>query len=143
MILRNRGGERYLGFSVVEIMVVLGIMAVLMLVGSFAINEAQRATRAQDRVNKAGEISGAINDYLRERGNLPSETTGTITWEATLVRVGNDAIELTGFLRFEDSDSDTTHTNYRYVREFGQYQVCVQQENGTWEGVGSGNNFCP
>ncbi len=135
--------DSYAAFTIIEVMVTMGIITVLIAVALLGINGSQQFARSQDRLTKAGEIADSVNRYLQQNGRLPSDLDGTFEFTADDVKVGLDVIELPGALSYSNTDTDFNSTNYMYIRDFGDYQICVQQESGVWDGLGSGNNLCP
>lgn len=131
------------GFTLVEVMVAIAIIAILLIGASAGLSSAQSFSRSTDRMNKASEIATEVDSYQLRNGRLPSIADGTFVWNQNQVRIGTRAVELKGFLQYKAADSTTQHTQYTFETSFGDYQICVQQESGMWEGVGSGNDLCP
>lgn len=139
---RNRIDSIKTGFTMLELTVVLAIVAAIVVVALAGIQSAQTLARIEDRKNMANEIASEVSDYYREQGVLPSELEGTLEWNPTFVLIGSYQLELTGPLKYTDGKTDSDGTSYKYLRGFGDFVICVQQENGYWDSAGTGSASC-
>lgn len=137
--------KRIDGFTLAEVMVVLAIVAIMATIAVFGVNFAQSYSREQNRLNKAGEIATAVDAYLRDRGRLPSMAgaAASLVWQENQVTIGSRTVDLPGYLRYISSGATTSNeTRYLYLVDSSGYVVCVQQESGTWQSLGSGSADC-
>jgi len=125
-----------------ELTVVLAIVAAITVVALAGIQSAQSFARVEDRSNMAQLIASEVSEYYRESGVLPSEGNGSFTWNATKVTIGSYDIELKGPLKYTEGSTNSNGTAYKYIRGFGDFVICVQQESGDWDSSGTGTASC-
>lgn len=122
------------GFSTVEIVVALGVVAALVTMTMFGFTIAQRSSRDSARKAALGDIAIEINNYRRQNLNYPT----SVQFNSTAVVIDGQTVkQLTGYLV---SGNETTGgaTSYFYERSStGEYALCVMLESGSIESLGT------
>lgn len=78
MLVKKLKDSRQSGFTIIEVMIVLGIAAAIMLIVLIAIPQLQRNQRNTARKDVLGRISTEVNNYAgNNNGSLPAATGGT------------------------------------------------------------------
>ncbi len=67
------------GFTLVEVIVTIGILAVITFVGSFAFKGTMAKIRNNQTIEAEKKVASLIYDYVREKGTLPSPDLSEIT----------------------------------------------------------------
>lgn len=129
-------------FSLIELMVAMGIMALLMALGFVGITALQRDTRDNDRNIVLGKISAEINKYERKNLKVPKKTE--VVFDTTL-KIANQSIStipLNGHLSSTTSGTNSTRTRYYYT-DVGtsSFQLCALLESGIVKNYG--DVLCP
>jgi prepilin-type N-terminal cleavage/methylation domain-containing protein len=129
------------GFSLVELLVSMAIIAVLLGLVGFGIATAQRNSRDSQRRQKVGDIRLALEDYLTRRNRYPSETNpNEISASKTQIILDQSSdrpiiIELSGPSEAAaQGPSSPTSTVYCYQISptDGGYLLGALLENGEW-----------
>jgi len=131
-------------FSLVEILVYMGIAAVVISLGFVGITIAQRAARDEERKLVSQEIRSTIDSYFRSTAAYPVESV-SLLWHTNSVTIGDKTVTLAGFKGYSRSTTDAAHTRYAYVKDRSGYLICVKMESGDWfhTGNGGGSLSCP
>ena len=131
-------------YSMVEVLVVMGVIAVLVGLGFVGISLAQRASRDEDRKAAAALIQSAVNDYFRVNASYPVENS-SLLWSANSVVIGGKSVTLEGYRNYSVTSTDASRTRYIYMKNSSGYIICVQLEGGGWfrTGTGSDELKCP
>jgi type II secretory pathway pseudopilin PulG len=135
--------KQALAFTMVELVVVLGIVAVLMGMGLFGVRQLQVAGRDNTRVSKLAEIQSAIDLYYRTSGKYPA-LNSTFQWTSDGgAQVGGKKITLTGHtIRSAGTTSDARQTYYIYKVFSSGYLICAKMERGAWYKLGPAKEAC-
>ena len=67
------------GFTLVEVIVTIGILAVITFVGSFAFKGTMAKIRNNQTIEAEKKVASLIYDYARRKGTLPSSDLSEIT----------------------------------------------------------------
>ncbi len=151
------------GFSLIEIMVVMGVIAVLISLGILGTIMLLRSNRDSLRVSKLSEIAQAINSYKLEKSKYPAKNN--VVFGSTELKISfktsenlihasllpNDilavvnpgsstVIELPGHLA-SGRETTSNSTKYYYNLETGGFSLCAVLESGKVENAGLVN--CP
>ncbi len=131
-------------FSLVEIMVVMGLIAVLATLGIIGANLAQKSARDEDRKVVVAEIQSTVNDFLRLRSSYPDAPPSTeFQWMETQVRIGTKVVDLDGYKKYDSEETNASQTRYEYLRDLSGFRVCVLLEGGGWYSLGNALADCP
>lgn len=78
--------KNYLGFTLVELLIVIGLLGAIALIVISAINPIEQSNRARDTRFKAdgGQLISAIDRYFASRSEFPWMTGTTVTADAAL-----------------------------------------------------------
>lgn len=122
------------GFSLVELLVVMAIIAVLTGLAVFGIGQLNKNSRDTQRVAMLGQMVDELNDYKKENLNYPTTSEVTI---ANNFRIDGDLlITLTAPL-IAGVSSTASRTKYEYSNEgTGQFGLCAVLESGEVKNVG-------
>lgn len=132
------------GFTLIELMVVMAIIAVLTGLGVFGINAVLTSSRDTERRSALQDVSLMITKYLTEQGSLPSTVNATVARDG--VNVGNNAsyfVKLSGGAKLMASASATASDSTGSVYCFaagtsGSYSLEVDLEGSGTAATGGG-----
>jgi prepilin-type N-terminal cleavage/methylation domain-containing protein len=123
-------------FSLVELLVVMGVIAVLSVLAVFGITEVQKNARDTERKTKVQEITSKLDRIALNGGSLPDH----FKWgdqSATHIVIANERITLNGSVQRKLPDADlgqlettNTATDYCYTISGKKYLVGVMLESG-------------
>lgn len=125
-------------FSLVELLVVMGVVAVLSVLAVFGITEVQKNSRDTERKTKVQEISSKLDRIALSGGSLPSHFKwGDVS--ANHIVISNERITFNGGVRRYLPDADlgvaetsNSATDYCYTPQGNKYVVGVKLENGQY-----------
>ncbi|MBN1915550.1 type II secretion system protein [Candidatus Dojkabacteria bacterium] len=128
------------GFTLVELLVTMAIIAVILGMTVFGISLAQRASRDAQRRNTVDDIAMAIQSYYELYNQYPESTDIDFqSNKVVLERNGNVfiSVELKGIAKqvgfnLGGGDTDANGTRYCYERTSGGYALGAVLENGEW-----------
>jgi prepilin-type N-terminal cleavage/methylation domain-containing protein len=133
--------KKFKAFTIIELIVVMGIIAVVIALGITAISTSQRATRDQERKVVGGDIQAALDSILRSKGNYPAASN--VVFSTNQVSVDGKVIPLTGFKSYSSSSTTASATRYYYSRGTGGYLLCIYLESGGPVRWGYSTSNCP
>lgn len=132
------------GFTLLELIVAMAIIAVLMGLSLFGIQSVQRSQRDTERRAALSNINLEIAAYYGDHGSYPTSITFTKVngTESTATIAGTTkVVSLKGAAKLGDNTSkksDTTGTYYCYVNKGATYQLGVHLEGSeSWGQKGS------
>jgi prepilin-type N-terminal cleavage/methylation domain-containing protein len=130
--------KRLRGFTLVELLVAMAIIAVLIGLAIGAISIAQRVSRDSQRRGALVELSAAVNAYYASRARYPnkSEISKSGGSPATQITVGSgagsQAVRLSGVaVSSSGSQSTIDDTIYCYQKTTSGYILGALMEDGT------------
>ncbi|CAG1022667.1 hypothetical protein DOJK_01820 [Patescibacteria group bacterium] len=129
------------GFTLLELIIAMAIIAVLMGLSLFGIQSVQRSQRDTERRAALSNINLEVAAYYGDNGRYPDVTISASTKEAR-IGTGNNAkvVELTGAATpITGAESTQSGTAYCYETEEGStYRLGVWLEGtGSWGNLGT------
>ncbi len=129
------------GFTLIEILIFMGVAAVLLLLSFQGIAILQRNSRDSERTNIGGQMDTLLNKYRRDNLKYPNNLN--VTFQQTLFQINGlvENIPLEGFLKSAtQTNADGTNYLYNFISS-SEYQLCVRLESGAYKGFGTAT--CP
>lgn len=126
------------GFTLFEIIIVMGVIAVLFTLGIAGFLAFTKSARDRGRINKGNEIVNLINDYRKQNLRYPTETD--VVFTSTSVEIGEFSTDLQGSEKYA-TESTSDSTRYYYTTDRSGFIFCVLLESGSVESLGTGE--CP
>jgi len=126
-------------FSILELLVVMGIVAILSALAAFGIGQLNKASRDGDRLNTLGQMVDILNAYKRTNLNYPR--TENVTFDEGFAIDNEIKLELEGFKQSGFSTTDS-QTKYEYQYSNGRFGLCAVMESGNIENVGDFDIDC-
>lgn len=129
-------------YTFMEVMLAMGIMAIMVVLGFQGIQILQRNSRDTSRTTTGEEMVSIINEYRRNRLRYPEDANVVFTANQFSV---NDSqgfgkgVDLEGFLEYDPFTTNESQTRYEYTRTRSGFQFCVYLENGDVESLGLDN----
>ncbi|MCA9381620.1 type II secretion system protein [Candidatus Dojkabacteria bacterium] len=126
-------------FNLIELMVVMGVAAVLIIIGLSGARMIQQRSRDALREDVLAQISEAINAYRIVTLKFPSNANVSFQTDGFYIN-GVKEVDLTKHTKSGSSTTDS-QTLYYYNATSQGYLVCTELESGSIESVGTGT--CP
>jgi len=126
------------GFSVLELLVAMGILVVIMFLGISQIILIQRKARDTSRTTALAKIVTAVANYKGQYLKYP--TASEVVFSGNTATVGLKTVDLIGPSRSANSTSRTS-TRYYYSSTSNGYMLCALLENKLVQNVGTQD--CP
>lgn len=118
-------------FTLIELMVAMGIIAVLITMSIFGITIVQRSLRNTQRRDTLESIKLALEAYYNDFGSYPS--TSELVFTSTQVTINGNVIhDLKGASRASATATNSNSTRYCYIPQSGSYQLAVDLEASAW-----------
>jgi type IV pilus assembly protein PilE len=120
--------KQFLGFTLVELLVAMAIIAVLIGLAIGAISLVQRVSRDSERRSAVSEVTAALNAYYGSNSRYPSSISMTTNGD---IQVGTLTVDLKGAaVGATTGDTTTIQTVYCYRLESDGYRVgAILEEN--------------
>lgn len=118
-------------FTLIELMVAMGIIAVLITMSIFGITIVQRSLRNTARRDTLESIKLALEAHYNDYGSYPTTTEFRITPTAVTIN-GNVIADLTGAAKASATTTNSNSTRYCYIPQSGSYQLAVDLEANEW-----------
>lgn len=134
-----RGVVQQKGFTIVELLIVIVVIAILAAITTVAYNGMQQRARDTDRTSDVMAIQKALELYRVDNGVYPSVGTDNIGYNVTTLA---SALVPT-YMSAIPSDPSPSAMNYQYVRgaaTSGAYGIRISYETRTACHRGVGNN---
>lgn len=130
------------GFTLLELIVAMAIIAVLMGLSLFGIQSVQRSQRDTERRAALSNVNLEVAAYYGDNGTYPAVTFDVATSTAKIGTGANaKTVSLKGAAKVAAAGatvSDTTGTIYCYVNNNTTYQLGVYLEgSGSWGSTGT------
>lgn len=131
--------KRGKGFSLIELMVAMGIIAFLISLSLLGLNILQRNSRDARRVEKLTAISKEVNNF--RISNLRYPVSGSdLVFTPEKVTIGTNEVELE-LQTVSGPQTSTSSTKYFYEVSLTGFVLCAQLESGKVESAGT--SPCP
>lgn len=128
------------GFTLVELLVAMAIIAVLIGLAGFGVTLALRASRDAGREETLDSVRVAIADYLATNNSYPADTA--VTYASGNITVGSTSIPVDGHL-VAAATTTSSQTKYCYGVTTEGYFLAAELENGEYYELGSSDsNSC-
>lgn len=138
-----RDTSRLAAFTIFELMVAITVMGIMTIMGIGLAASTQRFSRDEQRRTKVSEAVTAITKYYRDQAKYPSETNGTLRWQADGLYLNDkQEVTLTGTNSYSATGTTANSTQYKYVRNLSGFIVCARLESNIWYKMGPGNVEC-
>lgn len=117
------------GFTLIELMVAMGIIAVLVSLSIVGIQIVQRSLRNTQRTAVLNDLNLYVAGYFNDNGVYP--TTAQVTFGASAITVaGSTAIELSGPTS-AGASTTANSTDYCYTSTGATYSIGILREGGS------------
>lgn len=129
------------GFTLVELLAAMAIIAILIGLAGFGISIALRNSRDTQRKSKLSDIQLAINEYYTSQNAYPATITGA--GSSTQIQVtGGSAVPVKGATKSLATGTTTGGTNYHYAVVTDGYLLCAELESGGMFDLSTGTGTC-
>ncbi|MCA9385234.1 type II secretion system protein [Candidatus Dojkabacteria bacterium] len=136
------------GFSLVELLMTMGVIAVLISIAVYGLSILQRNARNAQRTEMVNELKIGVEKYFLANGTYPA--AGQITYSSSTEEfsVGSSiTLDLNAPYSCPAPDTTKDGTAYCYVKDpngdLSTYQLGMKNESGIWtSGVGTHNDDC-
>lgn len=123
------------GFTLLELMVAMGIIAILAAMSVYGISIVQQSLRNTQRRKNLEDINLALNQYFESYGSYPltSNNTFQLTVEGVSIN-GQTVVEFSGAGKAQSGETTSSGSAYCYipVANGGSYQLGVDLEGTEW-----------
>lgn len=130
---------RQSGFTIVELLIVIVVIAILAAITIVAYNGIQQRARDSDRTADITAVQKALELYRVDNGNYPSVGTDNTGYNLSTLA----AALIPTYISSLPNDPNTSLTNYQYVRgsvASGSYGIRISYETRTACHRGVGNS---
>ena len=139
--------QKFKGFTLLELIVAMAIIAVLIGLSLLGIQTVQRSSRDTQRRTLIEAANLEITDYYGSENLYPASGTVTInrTTNVMIIGTGGKTIPLTGAglpLLASATVSTTAGSVYCYTQSGNTYSIGVNLESGSWFNMGSAPTPC-
>ena len=132
--MRNKKNKK--GFTLLELMVAMGVIAILAAMSIYGISLVQKSLRNTARRKAAQDINLAVQQYYEATANYPAYNTAAgIRFFADRVEVNSQVVyRFTGATVPQNTTTavDSTYTRYCYSVNAGSYKISVDLEGSLW-----------
>jgi prepilin-type N-terminal cleavage/methylation domain-containing protein len=132
-------GNNRKAFTLIELMVAMGIAAVLITLSIIGIGIVQRSLRNTQRRDALNSVNLAVNSHYADNGAYPSSVTFDSVTDTAIV--GSQTINLAGHLN-PATQTSNAQTQYCYGVVGVTYQLGVRLEGGGQLQLGNASSGC-
>jgi prepilin-type N-terminal cleavage/methylation domain-containing protein len=130
---RHKGYKQYLGFTIIEVMIVLAIVGLIMLIVFLAVPPLQRSSRNTDRKNYETLVYSEMQEYYNQNHHMPGVAGSFSTFDTvevckflkTLPRVDSTATCSSSTASYTSAYGGTFNANCVTIQA-GSYTICYQ-----------------
>lgn len=127
------------GFTLIELMVAMGIIAVLVAMAIIGITIVQRSLRNTQRRDVLHSLQLGIEAYFTNYGSYPAAGTGGVVFHTGSIEInGNTITQLKGATTGSTTATNDGATQYCYSTSGGGYKLGANLEDNAW-GLQLGN----
>lgn len=127
--------KNYDGYSIVEIIVVLGVITVLLGLGGVGISLLLQNSRDTQRTTAISQMAEILNDY--KKTNLEYPATNRVTLAGNSFSISSTSLSLTLNSPLTPSTTTTqSQTKYVYTGQGSKFSLCTVLESGEIKNVG-------
>jgi prepilin-type N-terminal cleavage/methylation domain-containing protein len=123
-------------FTLLELMVAMGIVAILAAISVVGVSVVQRSLRNTERRKALESINLAIAEYFGTNGSYPALGVGGLQFFTDHVELeGNTIVNLTGSTQATNGTSTTSAATaycYTQLNSGGSYSLGVDLEGSSW-----------
>ncbi len=143
MIVKGRQSKvKNLGFTLVELLVVISIIGILIALSIFGIQGARESSRDARRKTDLELIRSGLEIYKSDCGNYPVGTY-TTNWPSQIVGDGTPAsCAVTNVYFSPPTDPTSPNRYYRYYSDGVTYELCSSLEQGSGSQSCGGSTSC-
>lgn len=109
--------RREVGFTIIELAVVIAVIAILVTITAVAYNGSQGRARDSARQTAIKEIRSALEAYRAENGSYPDEATSG-AWEYSYTSAANFLDDLKPYMGVVPVDPVNSTTRYLYYHRY-------------------------
>ncbi len=124
-------------FTMLELIVAMGIFILLTGLGIYAFQIAQRSSRDNNRKNVLADMSKIINDYRSQYLRYPS--ADIVGFEADSLQIDGVSVLTLDSYKTYGVITDQSSTLYYYQNTTGGYMLCAKLESGGVVNAGTVN----
>lgn len=130
--------KKYAGFTLVELLVVISIIAILMGLSFFGLQGARQSSRDSRRKADLESIRSGIEIYKSDCNTYP------LTLSTSLVGNGSNSSCLVAntYISSVPADPTTPARAYRYSSNGTTYEICASLEQGSGSVTCGGSSSC-
>ncbi|MBD3363057.1 prepilin-type N-terminal cleavage/methylation domain-containing protein, partial [Candidatus Dojkabacteria bacterium] len=132
-------------FSLVELLIVMGVIAVLLSITAYGLSVLNRNSRNSQRVEAINQLKIEVEKYYLDNGRYPDTSDFQESGDEIQLCDGNDctSIESKGGMLNPGSTTDKHTTAFCYNKGTSSYSLGVQIEgSGDWRNVGTDSAGC-